>query len=1350
MKKAALILAIFLLSSLVIPMTGEKGKAAELSGTFNQNGVFGNQSMLPNSTSTTWAAVGYSGVTTSQSGAKYGFNSSTNETHVLTFSSSSATTSYHNHKLVFATFQQNGTSSNKTYHNFSSNHLITDKNFHITPAGRVYVYAMKYSSSAGGYQGMFYKSSLRNISTMTNLLANWEDSYGQGFGFVGNEETVSHVGLRNVNYNYNQGTATYQDLRIRDMDDVGEYYNKQCVTSSGSCNFSLYSAAVTPTNDTLVSFRDPYTSWEKRHTMGWAAHNDSSWTIHSGPTTDTGFMVAYSHLHGAVMKNSTDVYTVNPSNLSVNTSVNQSMTSLISPTTSGNSWDHLHIDLRGHWQLGNSFFNPYNGRIVNYSLSASTVAHHLGNGAYLSKTGGVSIYDYDRDGFTYSSDVCPHSNPDYWGADYDSDGCYDIEDEDIDGDGILNLYDPFPSDLCGDTDTDGDGLPDVLLCPSNETSLIEDMNDDNDSFPDDVDSCDAGYTNWTYSYSIDHDYDGCHDAFEDTNDDNDSIADVNDLCPTGLTNWTSNSSNDYDLDGCFDQTEDHDDDNDGQNDSQDLWPLDAEAYGLDTDGDLLPDNVHLLHRNLSVDHSMVWPGVSFIINLEDYPKVSYGYTSHWVVPNQLNSSTPIALADSSSLVQNQQPLEFMFRGSGNLFVEYFKDSHDCNFSIIVDGTSHQMHDGRVNFSSQLDFGNHTLQLRYFENNSISDCSSTTLMLYRIQLPLEGETNNGVREDIDDDNDGYLDVNETSGVCGTISDPLRNNSTPPDLDNDFICDAMDSDRDGDSFENTNDAFPDDPLEWTDLDFDGVGDNSDIDVDGDLVNNSVDAWPNDPCVAFDHDSDGLADNVVLGCQTSVQQDGDDDNDGKLDQDDFCPLGQLNWLSGAVTDHDSDGCADGSEDDDDDNDGLSDIVDLCPKGHTGWLSNPVADADGDGCHDSIEDNDDDNDGVIDTSDFCSNTPANVTVDSNGCPVDSDQDGVPNYLDLCNSTLSGVVVDQDGCPVDSDADGVPDYLDAFPEDANETDDSDNDGVGDNSDAFPNDGTESLDSDMDGIGDNSDAFPADATETLDTDMDGVGDNADAFPDDASETVDSDMDGVGDNADAFPDDASETVDSDMDGVGDNADAFPDDASETVDSDMDGVGDNVDAFPDDASETVDSDMDGVGDNADAFPDDASETVDSDMDGVGDNADAFPDDASETVDSDMDGVGDNADAFPNDPAKSVVSTISPVLGIASVLLATILIGFVVIRRQSKPRKSVVPIEPSGDESQIETVMPSGEGLSEAASSVSGPPQDSSALTAVPSADSTGVVGDDGYEWLEFPENSGEYFYRVPGTESWQKWD
>lgn len=34
--------------------------------------------------------------------------------------------------------------------------------------------------------------------------------------------------------------------------------------------------------------------------------------------------------------------------------------------------------------------------------------------------------------------------------------------------------------------------------------------------------------------------------------------------------------------------------------------------------------------------------------------------------------------------------------------------------------------------------------------------------------------------------------------------------------------------------------------------------------------------------------------------------------------------------------------------------------------------------------------------------------------------------------------------------------------------------------------------------------------------------------------------------------------------------------------------------------------------------------------------------------------------------------------------------------------------------------------------------------------GIIGDDGYEWFEFPSDSGKHFYRVPGTDSWKKWD
>ena len=277
-------------------------------------------------------------------------------------------------------------------------------------------------------------------------------------------------------------------------------------------------------------------------------------------------------------------------------------------------------------------------------------------------------------------------------------------------------------------------------------------------------------------------------------------------------------------------------------------------------------------------------------------------------------------------------------------------------------------------------------------------------------------------------------------CDDVEDAFPNDSTQ--------WNDTDGDGYGDNLNGTNgDQLPLDPSDWLDFDSDGIGDSSDPDDDNDGYNDSIDIWQFDNCAWFDRDSDGKPDVILQGCNTPLVEDGDDDGDTKLDQDDFCPTGEINWLSGAVTDHDADGCRDDGEDIDDDNDGLNDSIDLCARGHVGWVSNPSADADNDGCHDLIEDNDDDNDGVSEPGDQCPNTPIGVTVDAQGCPLDSDSDGVADYLDNCSNTPSGVVVDINGCPVDSDGDGTPDYQDSFPNDANETADSDGDGVGDNSD---------------------------------------------------------------------------------------------------------------------------------------------------------------------------------------------------------------------------------------------------------------------------------------------------------------
>ena len=135
-----------------------------------------------------------------------------------------------------------------------------------------------------------------------------------------------------------------------------------------------------------------------------------------------------------------------------------------------------------------------------------------------------------------------------------------------------------------------------------------------------------------------------------------------------------------------------------------------------------------------------------------------------------------------------------------------------------------------------------------------------------------------------------------------------------------------------------------------------------------------------------------------------------------------------------------------------------------------------------------DDDNDGVLDKYDKCLGTPANVAVDSCGCPLDTDKDSVPDYLDQCPNTPMGVKVDSVGCPIDSDGDGIADIYDLCPNtpDSIEVDahgcpvDTDGDGVADYLDKCPDTPNEALvdtcgcpvDTDGDGIPDYLDKCP--------------------------------------------------------------------------------------------------------------------------------------------------------------------------------------------------------------------------------------------------------------------------------------
>ena len=102
-----------------------------------------------------------------------------------------------------------------------------------------------------------------------------------------------------------------------------------------------------------------------------------------------------------------------------------------------------------------------------------------------------------------------------------------------------------------------------------------------------------------------------------------------------------------------------------------------------------------------------------------------------------------------------------------------------------------------------------------------------------------------------------------------------------------------------------------------------------------------------------------------------------------------------------------------------------------------------------------DTDHDGVPDAQDNCPNTlqvykvdpdsriaplfesehlieeTVAVTVDADGCAIDSDRDGVADHQDYCpNDTLLAISagVTKHGCPIQSDGDGTPDYRDKCP----------------------------------------------------------------------------------------------------------------------------------------------------------------------------------------------------------------------------------------------------------------------------------------------------------------------------------
>lgn len=100
---------------------------------------------------------------------------------------------------------------------------------------------------------------------------------------------------------------------------------------------------------------------------------------------------------------------------------------------------------------------------------------------------------------------------------------------------------------------------------------------------------------------------------------------------------------------------------------------------------------------------------------------------------------------------------------------------------------------------------------------------------------------GDNSDLDDDGDGYSDLDENSRchfAGAYVSNSRLMRSIPPDFDGDKICNYLDDDDDNDLTPDDIDVFPYDATEWSDFDLDGIGDNSDTDDDNDGISDALD--------------------------------------------------------------------------------------------------------------------------------------------------------------------------------------------------------------------------------------------------------------------------------------------------------------------------------------------------------------------------------------------------------------------------------------------------------------------------------------------------------------------------------
>ncbi len=891
-------------------------------------------------------------------------------------------------------------------------------------------------------------------------------------------------------------------------------------------------------------------------------------------------------------------------------------------TMSGNDVDEdalVYIITNGN--TGNVFAIDNDGKI--------TVVGALVEGDYV-----LTVSLNDGNGGVVMADVTIHVVTN----DNDGDGILN-EDEDKNGNGVVDPGETDPNDKDSDNDGLEDGVEDANkdgVKDADESDPLAECDPDN-TLP----NCDFDGDGLPNSEDPDDDGDGVNDGADkdpfdkETDTDGDGIKDKDETTdgsdPLDECSPDNTRPNcDFDGDG-LPNSVDPDDDGDGVNDGADKDPFDKET---DTDGDGIKDKDETTGGSDPLDEC------------------------------DPDNTRPNCDFDGDGLPNSEDPDD---DGDG---VNDGADKDPFDKETDTDGDGIKDKDETTDGSDPLD--------ECSPDNTRPNCDFDGDGLPNSEDPDDdGDgVNDGADKDpfdkeTDTDGDGVKDKDETTGGSDPLDECDPDNTRPncdfdgdglpnsedPDDDGDGVNDGADkdpfdkeTDTDGDGIKDKDETTdgsdpldecsPDNTRPNCDFDGDGLPNSEDPDDDGDGVNDGADKDPFDK--ETDTDGDGVKDkdettggsdpldecspdNTRPNCDFDGDglpnsEDPDDDGDGVNDGADKDPFDK-------ETDTDGDGVKDKDE-----TSGGSDPIDPCDPSRT----SPTCDFDGDG-QPNKDDLDDDGDGITDIEEgegdtdgdgdidkFDEDTDGDGISDSDEGDVDTDGDGTPDYKDL-DSDDDGIS-DSDEGDMDTDGDGTPDYKDL---------DSDDDGISDSDEGdmdTDGDGTpdyKDLDSDDDGISDSDEG-------NIDTDGDGTPDYKDLDSDDDGildgdeSTGDCDDDGVLDRID--PDVC--VLDTDGDGILDleegtgdtDGDGTPD--YKDMDSDNDGILDidegNVDTDGDGTPDykDLDSDADGIldaiegeGDTDGDFTPDYKDT-DSDNDKI--------DDAYEgEVDTDKDGTPDYID-------------------------------------------------------------------------------------------------------------------------------